>query len=326
MGSSSLSRREVLAGAAGVGVAAISTASSAEAYAVDQNVRTSFRYCLNTSTVSGQSLSLAEQVELAAQSGYDGIEPWIRDIEKHKASGGSLQDIAKRCADLGLEIPSAIGFSEWIVDDPGRRAKGLEQARRDMDLVRQIGGTRIAAPPAGATNTGQKLSLLAAAERYAELLSAGRQIGVVAQVEVWGFSENLSRLGEAVFVAIESGHPDACLLPDVYHIYKGGSDYVGLKLLGHQAIHCFHVNDYPANPPREEITDAHRVYPGDGVAPWHRIVTALAANHNHCMLSLELFNRDYWKQNAMAVARDGLRKCHDVVDMALNNPIDAGLR
>ena len=27
------------------------------------------------------------------------------------------------------------------------------------------------------------------------------------------------------------------------------------------------MNDYPAEPPRDAITDAHRVYPGDGVAP-----------------------------------------------------------
>ena len=26
------------------------------------------------------------------------------------------------------------------------------------------------------------------------------------------------------------------------------------------------MNDYPAQPPRAEMNDAHRVYPGDGVA------------------------------------------------------------
>ena len=63
-------------------------------------------------------------------------------------------------------------------------------------------------PPAGATGGG-RLDLYEAAKRYGELLAAGAQIGVIPQIEVWGFSENLSRLGEAVFVAIESGHADA---------------------------------------------------------------------------------------------------------------------
>src|ERR1017187_1623112 len=44
---------------------------------------------------------------------------------------------------------SAIAFPEWIVEDPGRRAQGLEQVRRDMEAVAQIGGRRIAMPPAG---------------------------------------------------------------------------------------------------------------------------------------------------------------------------------
>ena len=49
-------------------------------------------------------------------------------------------------------MPSAIGFFEWIVDDDDRRKKGLEEARRSLDLVQQVGGKRLAAPPVGATN------------------------------------------------------------------------------------------------------------------------------------------------------------------------------
>jgi sugar phosphate isomerase/epimerase len=93
-----------------------------------------------------------DEIEIAAKAGYGGIEPWIREIDAYVESGGSLNDLRKRIADLGLVVESAIGFAEWIVDDDARRAKGLEEARRTMDIVRQIGGTRIAAPPAGATD------------------------------------------------------------------------------------------------------------------------------------------------------------------------------
>ena len=74
-------------------------------------------------------------------------------IEEYVKGGGSLKDLKRKIADLGLTVESAIGFPEWIVDDEARRAKGLEQAKREMDLVAQIGGKRLAAPPAGATNT-----------------------------------------------------------------------------------------------------------------------------------------------------------------------------
>jgi sugar phosphate isomerase/epimerase len=144
-------------------------------------------------------------------------------------------------------------------------------------------------------------------------LEIGDQTGIVPQVEVWGFSQSLGRLGEAVLVAIESGHPRACLLPDVYHIFKGGSDFAGLKLLSGSAVHVFHVNDYPAMPARSEMNDSHRVYPGDGVAPLASIFRDLAASGFRGMLSLELFNRDYWQQDALNVARTGLEKTREAV-------------
>ena len=79
-------------------------------------------------------------------------------------------------------------------------------------------------------------------------------------------------------VCVEASHPKACLLPDVYHIFKGGSDFGGLALLDDNAIQVFHMNDYPAEPAREQMKDAHRVYPGDGVAPPdgdpHRVTAA----------------------------------------------------
>ncbi|MBL8818281.1 MAG: sugar phosphate isomerase/epimerase [Planctomyces sp.] len=271
-----------------------------------------FRYCLNTSTIRGQELGIVEEVRIAGEAGYDGIEPWMGSINTYVEGGGKLSDLKKQIEDAGLTVDSAIGFAQWIVDDPEQRKAGLEEAKRDMNTLREIGGTRIAAPPAGATN-GSKLDLFVVAERYRTLLELGASIGVIPQLEVWGFSTNLSRLGETVFVCVEADHPSACVLPDVYHIYKGGSGFGGLELLSATAIQVFHVNDYPAEPGRQDINDSHRVYPGDGIAPLKEILTMVggtegARTNRPVTLSLELFNREYWKQNAMDVARTGLAK------------------
>jgi 2-keto-myo-inositol isomerase len=266
-----------------------------------------FRYCINTSTIRGQKVPLDEQVALAAKVGYQGVEPWLSDVQAYRDKGGSLAEMKKRIADLGLTIESAIAFAPWIVDDDAQRAKGLEQAKREMDLVAQLGGKRIAAPPAGATEQAN-LDLRKAAERYRALLEAGDAIGVVPQVEVWGFSKSLRTLAEATFVAIESRHPKACILPDVYHLYKGGSDFTGLALLSGTAVKVIHMNDYPAKPPRDKIGDADRVFPGDGVAPLAEILRSMAAAGFDGALSLELFNRDYWMRDAESVLRTGLEK------------------
>src|SRR5690349_12259617 len=124
-----------------------------------------FRYCLNTSTIRGQKLALVEELEITAKAGYQGIEPWINEIDGYVVQGGSLRELAQRIGDLGLTVENAIGFFDWIVDDAAQRAKGLEEARRNMDIVAQLGGKYLAAPPMGATERTD-LNLLQAAERY----------------------------------------------------------------------------------------------------------------------------------------------------------------
>ena len=288
-------------------VAAVQPEPSNAAVSQSSLSESSFTYCLNMSTIREQTDNIVEQIRIASTAGYQGIEPWMGNLAKYKDGGGSLSDLKKRIDDAGLTVESAIGFAQWIVDDVAQRAKGLEDAKRDMDLLAQIGGKRIAAPPVGAQK-GDKLDPFVMAERYHELLKVGDETGVIPQLEVWGFSTNLSRLGESVMVCVEANHPKACLLPDVYHIFKGGSGFGGLALLDDNAIQVFHMNDYPAQPSRTEMNDSHRVYPGDGIAPLTEILNMIGGNGRTVVLSLELFNRDYWKQDALEVAKTGLQK------------------
>jgi sugar phosphate isomerase/epimerase len=266
-----------------------------------------YRYCLNTSTIQGEKLPLEKQIEIASTAGYDGIELWLRDVQRFLDAGGKLAELRKQLDDSGLTVESAIAFAAWIVDDEEARTKGLEQAARDMEVVAALGGKRIAAPPAGATQ-GPQLDLDRAGERYRALLELGRQQGVLPMLEVWGFSTNLSRLAEVLHVCAAADHLDACVLPDVYHLYKGGSNFSDLALLAGPKIPVFHINDYPSEPERSRIQDADRVYPGDGIAPLPQIFTTLQGNGFAGVLSLELFNRTYWEQDPLEVARTGLAK------------------
>tara|TARA_Y100000385_G_scaffold173196_1_gene179283 strand:+ start:559 stop:1515 length:957 start_codon:yes stop_codon:yes gene_type:complete len=276
------------------------------------------RFALNTSTVRGQKLSIEEQVDLTAKAGYDGIEPWIRDIQQYVDDGGSVADLKKKISDGGLTVDSAIGFANWIVDDPDARAKGLEQAKREMALVKAIGGGRVAAPPVGAhrgDSTPPPLPVIA--ERYRALLEVGEQVGVVPQLELWGFSPTLSKLSELAYVSAGAGHPDACVLPDFYHIYKGGNDFASLGMIEASRMHCFHMNDYPADPPIAEIADKHRVFPGDGVCPLPKIIRQLIDHGFAGTFSLELFNPEYWERDPAEVASEGLEKSRAVVQAAM---------
>ncbi len=312
-----ISRRHFVtqAGAVACGAGLLQATPVAQAAVSVSRASQAFKYCLNTGTIRGHKLGLVAELELAAKVGYDAVEPWVESIRQYAEQGGSLPELKQRIRDMGLTVESAIGFSSWIVEDQTKRAKGLAQARRDMDLVARIGGKRLAAPPAGATGE-PILDLQKAADRYRVLLELGDSLGVVPALEVWGFSKNLHRLGQSAYVVIESGHPKACLLADVYHLYRGGSDFSGLRLFSAEAMPIFHVNDYPGIS-RDKIKDRDRVFPGDGVAPLDRILKDLHAVNPNMVLSLELFNPEYWKRPALDVAREGLAKMRLAVQRAL---------
>ncbi len=295
-----LTRRQTLTAlSATVGAAVLpSTAPAA---------KTPFMYCLNLSTIRGQKLGFVKEIEVAAKAGFRSVEIWVETLDTFLKSGGTLAEARKRLGDLGVTVEDAIGFAPWIVDDAVQRAQGLDQLRREMDMLAGIGCRRIASPPAGATSQTD-LDLRRAGERYRTILELSDKTGVVPQLELWGFSKSLSRLSEVLFVAAESGHPSARLLLDVYHLYKGGTSPDSLKLVGKPAIEVFHINDYPANPPRETITDGDRIYPGDGVAPIRDILRAIKNPDRPVVLSLELFNKTYFAQDPLLVAKTGLAK------------------
>ncbi|MDE2127307.1 MAG: sugar phosphate isomerase/epimerase [Armatimonadetes bacterium] len=272
-------------------------------------------YGFNTSTIRPHIVPLPEIVRMVAAAGYGAFEPWMDELDRFVAQGGSLHDLRSCIEDAGITAASAIGFFNWIVDDDAERRQGLEEARRCMEVVAAIGGGMIAAPPMGATEQ-RDLDLRRAAERYAVLMELGAQFGVKPLLEVWGFSTTLQRLGEAACVALECGRADAGLLLDVYHLHKGGSGFTGLPYLQGGLVPLFHVNDYPASIQPEALTDADRVYPGDGDAPFCDIVAALYSMNFSGTLSLELFNEAYYALPPEQVVREGLRKTQEIVAAA----------
>jgi sugar phosphate isomerase/epimerase len=308
-----LSRRRFVAAGAIAGAASL-TGRRAVA-AAGPETTAGFRYSLNTSTIRGQKLGIEKEIETAAQAGYDAIEPWVSTLQEYMKAGGKLADVRKRIEDRGLTVEGAISFTAWIVDDDARRAEAVEQLKREMDLLAQIGGKRIAAPPVGANgNDAPVLDLAKVAERYRAILEVGDKTGVTPALELWGPSKNLHRLGQCLFTIVESGHPKACLVGDVYHIYKGGSDFTGLKAISAAAMPVLHMNDYPADPPRERIADRDRVMPGDGIAPLPQILRTLSDNGSRAVLSLELFSQVYWEKDALEVAKTGLAKMKAAVE------------
>lgn len=314
-----LSRREVLAGAvATLGVSVSSIASDAQQpSAVTAQTRPKdepFGYCLNTSTIRGNNLDLVAEITAASKAGFHAIEPWVQEIDRYTAGGGTLKDLGKRIADAGLTVEDAIAFNSLLDDDETRRAASMEKLKVDMDKLAQIGGKRIALPPG---NNRSAVSLDNAARYYREALEMGEKMGVQPVLELWGTHPVLGPLSHGIYVTVAAGRPDATLLLDVFHLYKSGTPFTALKQINGAALHVMHLNDYPQATDSSTLNDGNRIYPGDGVAPLRQIFRDLRDSGFRGYFSLELFNKEYWAKSADENLKTAMEKIRATVRSAL---------
>ncbi|UOE47034.1 sugar phosphate isomerase/epimerase [Mucilaginibacter sp. SMC90] len=304
---SNLNRRQVLKAIGLTAGAAVLSETGSAAVTIAPKINNGFVYSLNMSTIRGHNLGFVKELEVAAKAGFTSVEIWIDTLQTYLQGGGSLMEAKKIIDGLGLKIEDAIGFAPWLVDDETARKKGLEQLQQEMEMLAKIGCHRIAAPPAGMTK-GPVLDLDVITERYLSILKMGEQTGVMPQLEMWGGSQNLKHISQVLYVATQCGNANARILLDVFHVFKGQSSVESLNCVGHHTLDIFHVNDYPAGISPEQISEPDRIYCGDGIAPLKQILQIVKNPERPLVISFEVFNKSYYAQDALTVAKTALAK------------------
>lgn len=268
---------------------------------------------LNTSTIR-PAPNLLEKIKITHETKWDGVEPWINEIEEYEKQGGNLKDLGKQIKDLGLIVPNVIGLWDSMPEGEENFKSSLEVNRNRMRMAADIGSKHIAAIPAP---DRENIDLKWCARCYKELLKIGEEeYGIRVAVEFVGFFKGVYRFGQACAIAVDADDPRACIVADTFHLFRGGSGFSGLELVQGKLIAHFHWNDVPGDVPREEQGDAHRIYPGDGILPLKEVLITLKNIGYTGCLSLEIFNREYWKQDLKVVAENGLKKMQECVKSA----------
>lgn len=277
-----------------------------------------FRISLNTSTLMAYLLPVDRQIQLVAAAGFEGIELWMRDIMAYLEQGGTTQTLRGLLEKGGLVLENIIGFSQWCSDDPGERQQALEQLRKEMLVTAELGGSYIAAPVMG-LKTLDPSRFEEYTQRYQAILALEEETGVVPVIELWGAGA-LHKIADCARIVIATGHPKATMLLDFYHVYRGGNDWDTVDVLNGGRLPVIHMNDYPSAPAREELTDGHRLLPGEGVCPFDEVLPRLYKAGFRGGLSVELFNKEYWdSMDAETMLKQSYEKTLQVVEKALAN-------
>lgn len=314
-----MNRRDFLAAGAVIGASAAANHASmprvktARAF---QQGRSPWPISLDTATI--RPATLEDKIRIAAEVGYDAIEPWEGEINDYERAGGDLDDLGRRITDLGLTVPSVIGL--WNAIPPTRESfdASLVDSRRRMRQAAAIGAEHIQVVPQPA-RPWREFDPAWAAARYRDLLEIGLNDYQISPAMVFvEFLEGARTLGKASQIAIDADHPQAKVIPDVFHMHIGDSGFNGLRHLRGDFIAIFQFNDAPASPAKPELRDEHRVFPGDGILPLEQCLRDLAEIEFRGCVSLELYNPGYWQRDHTEIAREGLEKTVRVIESALS--------
>src|ERR1700722_16664441 len=110
-------------------------------------------------------------------------------------------------------------------------AREREEGKRLMHQASELGAIHvIAGPPAGRADHDQ------GARNYHELLEIGRKIGVKPAMEYLGFVEDINTIEDAAEIITKSEHPDATIVHDPFHIFRGGGSFESLTKLPAERI------------------------------------------------------------------------------------------
>lgn len=269
-----------------------------------QNVHVSFAQqgnkgnitlALNTSTISGYGLSLPDMVGLTAEAGFSGIELWFQDVEKYLEEGGTLEQLSTLIRNSGLSVENMIGFAPCLSENETVRLEGIKQFRSELEIAKSMGSKCIAITGAGLEKPFEWDNLDMYAKQYKEIVDICDGTGVRPLLEMWG-SHYLNRIEYVTAILMRTGDSKGALLLDLYHLYRGGNFLESLAVIDPDVMPIIHINDYPGNIPYNELNDADRVMPGEGICPFGDFQEILHRKEYKGILSVELFNESYWKK------------------------------
>lgn len=267
--------------------------------------------CLDTATI--RPASLRDKVKIAAKAGYDAIEPWDGELKEFEEKGGNLKDLGREIKDLGMFVPSVIGL--WNALPPTKELfeSSLKDTRNRMRMAAAIGAEHVQTIP---NTVGENYDPKWVSARYRDIIEIGLNDFNLKPALVFVKYFPVKTLGQATAIAMDADHPQAMVIPDVYHMYISGGGFEGMNLINGNAYAIFQFNDAPASPAFANLGDEHRVYPGDGILPLPKILKDLKASGFKRCISLELYNPQYHKQDLQQVAKTGLEKTLAVIKKA----------
>jgi 2-keto-myo-inositol isomerase len=267
------------------------------------------RLALNGATIMRSPL--ADDLEIAAEAGFTALEVWAGKLDAYLRER-SLEELGGRMQALGVQ-PWCINSIEDITPrDAAGRAESIAQLGRTAAIARAIGAPSIVVVPGPAPAGFGRADAIADAVEVLRMMSdVAGDVGLA--FEFLGKPGcSVPTLDMAIEIVATVDRPNVGMVIDTFHFYAGGSRMEDLARVPVEKLFVVHLNGCEDRP-RGELTDAHRLFPGEGVIPIEGILHALRARGFDGTMSVEIFRPEYWERGPLDVAREARAKAEGVL-------------
>lgn len=267
------------------------------------------RTAIATVCLSG---TLEDKLDACAAAGFDGVEIFENDLI---ASPSRPEDIAARCADLGLSIDLYQPFrdADLVTDD--RFADTLRRAEHKFALMERLGARLLLVCSNVATATIDDDDL--AAEQLSALGDAAARHGIRLAYEALAWGRYVNDYRRAHRIVELAGHPAVGTCLDSFHILSRGHDPAAIAGFDPERIFFLQLADAPAlGMDVLSWSRHHRVFPGEGDLPVVALFDAVVASGYAGPVSLEIFNDVFRQSETRRTAVAGLRSLIALADTA----------
>jgi len=245
---------------------------------------------------------LETDITITAQAGYKALELWAEKIDQYLVKN-SLADLKALFTDNRVS-PLTINSIEFIAFR-GSEFFQIERRLHELGKIAQAIGCPtviIVASPL----PDRRLSWGDVKKEYVRVLRSlsgnAREYSLRLAFEFLGFGWCSVRSPRAAAEILREADCDNVgLVLDAAHFYGGGGLLGEIERLDPERIYAFHLNDLE-DAPKEAITDAIRIFPGEGVIPLDEICARLKRIHFDGPVSIELFRPEYWDWEPLQVA------------------------
>ncbi len=262
---------------------------------------TLMKIALNGATTMHAGLST--DIRAAAAAGYDLVEIWSAKLYSYLETK-STADLAAEFEHAGIR-PYSINSIEHITfrsdaDYADIKAECEKLAR----IASEIGCPYIVVVPGKLpANAGKEQIVTESVRVLTELSDIAAQFDISLAFEFLGQADcSVQTLDLCSEIVNEAGRENIGCVIDSFHFYAGGSTFEAIDNIDPAKIFIFHIND-AEDLPKDQLTDAQRLYPGMGILPLVKMKEHFDRIGYDKMVSIEIFRPEYWEQDPFEVAR-----------------------